>query len=239
MKLLKKLFRILTNGLSYRLGKLEEVCLTAWADALPKNERDKLLNQRKRLDFCQLQLEKKMVVFTSTSFPSRSVWPSSEKLVSDDGECLAARIVIKIEAENINAEIWIIDGVLRAIVYDKAIAKERLKAYPPLVVSVDCETRPHLTFPKILPMDYDSLFRQREKLGSQQIKIFALADFGHTPIFDSWYYILCQLGDRYYIAIDWYEKNVDPILYDFIDDEIVCSGKTIQELIDKAGGNYL
>jgi hypothetical protein len=239
MKLLKKLFRILAYGLSYQLGKLEEVCLTAWADALPENERDKLLNQRKRLDFRQLQMEKKMVVFTSTSFPSRVGWPSSEKLDSDDGECLAARIGIKIGAENITAEIWIIDGVLRSIVYDKAITKKRLKAYPPLVVSVDCETRPHLAFPQILPIDYDTLFLQREKLSSQQIQIFAPADFDHTPISDSWYYILCQLGDRYYIAIDWYEKTVDPILYDFIDDEIVCSGKTIQELIDKTGGNYL
>ena len=222
------------HGFPYQLGRLENMCLSAWIETLPPCEQNKMIMQRTRWDFVQRQLKGRLVVFSS---PFSGVAQDDLRFDIKKGEYLLAVLSVSVDKTMLKTELWAFNGIFNSICYNKIPPKQ----YDDVVINLVKGFLPRYCADKkehnLLPSDYDCLYATKGVLAEKGVNVFDEDDFTRIPILNSWHSVLCQIGDRLYITMDCNSANISLVLYDFIDDKIIKSGSTMQELLDFAMGS--
>ena len=225
----QKITHFLLYGKSFKLGRLENICISEWQNCLPPDTKTKMTQQLDILTFVQRHLGGKMLVFSSYTPDARE--KNHSLRLNLKGDFRLAVLSAEVDDVKLNVELWAFNGFFHSICYNQippvnysAVSVRILKNFMQDSMTM-CESI------DALPPDYDAFYAIKETLEGKGIKLFHKENITRIPIFELWYSVLCQIDDRYYIARLCDSEEEEMILYDFIDDEIIKSGKTMKELI--------
>jgi len=230
LRFFQKVAHLFIYGKSYKLGRLENACLSEWQNSLPPDVKAKMIQQLGVLTFIQRQLGGKMLVFSNYSPDVRE--KNNSIRLNLKGETRLAVLSVEADGLKLNAELWSYNGLFHSICYNRTPPAEYSEVSVRLLKSFVLGNEPDYEPIYTLPSDYDTLYAIKEELEKKGAKLFSKANITRIPISELWYSVLCQIDDRYYVAHSCDSEENDVVLYDFIDNEIIKTGETMKELLD-------